>query len=401
MGLLAPAGLILGVSAQAPSTQAVPPRTILENGALLADLREHRDLTILRAARKAANKALGAKLVSVMDNHTTPPSGDKHDYMSLAAYWWPNPDTANHLPYVRRDGERNPETAAIQDHANISHMEENVHALALAYYLTDEEAYAERAAEQLRVWFLNPATRMNPNLKYAQAVLGANEGRGTGILDARGFADVVDAVFLLDGSNRWTAADRSGLRAWFETYFEWLTTSANGKHEDAATNNHGSWYDVQAEAIALYLGKTEFAHNLAEMARTKRIAAQIKPDGQQPAEEARTRSFHYCSFNLQALTRLATETQAVNVNLWDYKTPGGGSIRGALDYLLPFARKEKPWPFKDIDGVDSNALHDVLLMAAVHFHDPGYEALAKAMPGADTNTLLLQREFAEMEKMEK
>src|SRR5213075_454482 len=46
---------------------------------------------------------------SVMDKDRTTPSGDKHDYMSQAPYFWPNPDTADHLPYIRKDGERNPE----------------------------------------------------------------------------------------------------------------------------------------------------------------------------------------------------------------------------------------------------------------------------------------------------
>src|ERR1035437_3409533 len=95
---------------------------------------------------------------------------------------------------------------------------------------------------------------MNPNLSYAQAVLGVNDGRGAGILDACGFAEVVDALALLTDSSSWNASNSAALHAWFETYFNWLTTSDNGKHEAAAKNNHGSWYDVQAEAIALYLG---------------------------------------------------------------------------------------------------------------------------------------------------
>jgi hypothetical protein len=318
--------------------------------------------------------------------------------MSLAPYWWPNPATANHLPYVRKDGVHNPEATAVEDHANLSHMEANVHALALGYFLTGDERYAERAVEQVRVWFLNPATRMNPNLQYAQAIRGVNEGRGTGILDAQGLSDVVDALALLVDAKSWAASDEAGMHAWFEGYFNWLTTSDNGKHEAAAENNHGSWYDEQAVGIALYLGKTEFARNVAEAAKTKHIAVQIKPDGDQPLEDVRTRSFHYSIYNLEALMKLATEAQTMNVDLWDYKAPDGGSIRAALDFLMPFADKQKTWEHEELDGISPAPLHDPLLIAAVHYGDARYEAAALKAPGKDLKTLLLQREYAAMQK---
>ena len=188
------------------------------------------------------------------------------------------------------------------------------------------------------------------------------------------------------------------MHAWFEAYFNWLTTSANGKHEAAAKNNHGSWYDQQAVAIALYLGKTEVARDLAEAAETKLIATQILADGQQPLEEARTRSFHYCAYNLQALTRLATEAENVGVDLWDYTGTDGGSIRAALDYLLPYAETTKKWEHADIEEVTAAALRDPLLRAAVHYKQASYESKAIKLGGDDVNTLLLHREYAETQK---
>src|SRR5687767_1188678 len=52
---------------------------------------------------------------SVTQKGVTPPSGDKHDYMSQAPYWWPDPAKPDGLPYIRRDGERNPEIYKITD----------------------------------------------------------------------------------------------------------------------------------------------------------------------------------------------------------------------------------------------------------------------------------------------
>ncbi|MBU3744411.1 MAG: hypothetical protein FGM61_07670, partial [Sediminibacterium sp.] len=49
---------------------------------------------------KKANRALTYNPVSVMQKTEVPPSGSKHDYMSIAPYHWPNPSSPNGLPYI-------------------------------------------------------------------------------------------------------------------------------------------------------------------------------------------------------------------------------------------------------------------------------------------------------------
>jgi hypothetical protein len=347
------------------------------------------------AIRDAADRAMKEGPFSVLDKSTVPPSGDKHDYMSQAPYFWPNPKTANGLPYIRRDGERNPEIQKITDHDEMGRMGKTTRALALAYYLTGDEAYAARAALLLRTWFLDQATRMNPNLNFGQGIPGVTTGRKTGIIDSRGLTDVVDAVGFLAGSKAWTARDQKGMEKWFVDYLSWLQTSPNGRGEGEAENNHGSFYDVQVADFALFTGKPDLARDIVKAAQKKRIARQVMPDGSQPLESERTRGFSYSVFNLEALMELASLGEHVGVDLWNFHTSDGRSIRRVLDFLLPFASGDKKWEHQQITDLKPQELTPLLLKAAIKFENPDYEKAALKIGASqrDPAALLLQAEL--------
>ena len=99
------------VPAQSAETVAVAPRVFRVPPTTLAALRDRIAAgnfsdPALDQLRADADHALTQPPLSITDKPATPPSGDKHDYMSQAPYFWPNPDTSNGLPYIRRDGER-------------------------------------------------------------------------------------------------------------------------------------------------------------------------------------------------------------------------------------------------------------------------------------------------------
>src|SRR5882762_2682654 len=176
----------------------------------------------LSKLERDAQKALTSGPFSVVTKDATPPSGDKHDYMSQAPYFWPDPKSANGLPYIRRDGERNPEINKITDHRSLDQVESSVETLALAYYFKGDEAYATKAAQLLRTFFLDTSTRMNPNLQYAQFIPGVNTGRGIGLIETRGLTQIVDDLGLLAGSKALTETDRRGLEDWYTKFLQWM-----------------------------------------------------------------------------------------------------------------------------------------------------------------------------------
>jgi len=339
----------------------------------------------LAALLEKAEEALDAGPFSVTNKTTTPPSGDKHDYMSLGIYWWPDPKKKDGRPYIRRDGERNPESRNDAfDSPRLGRLVGAVETLALAYFFTGKEAYARRAAVLLRTWFLLPETRMNPHLKYAQGVPGRVTGRGVGIIDTVRLMRIPDAALLLGPSPSWTDADHGALRQWFKAYLDWLRTSTHGKDEGRADNNHGTWYDAQVACFALFVGDGKTAKEVLSAAGKKRIAGHITPDGRQSRELARTRSFDYSLFNLQAMFALARLAEHVDVDLWHFKAKGRIAIESALDYVAPYADARKAWPHKQITDLNRSRLLPLLQEAAVVYERRQYEALIDQLPDRDT-----------------
>jgi Alginate lyase len=334
----------------------------------------------LRALEEDAKRGLAMRPVSVMDKTVIPPSGDKHDYMSQAPYWWPDPVKPGGKPYIRKDGERNPEINGVSDHDNLGRLCSTVGTLGLAYHLTGREDYAAHAARLVRVWFLDQATRMNPHLRYGQGIPGVNDGRGIGIIETRALPDLIDGVTLLAGSPSWTGDDDRGLRTWMQAYVSWLVESDYGKDESKNGNNHETWYDVQVASLALYTDQRPLAVRTLEQSR-QRIARQFRPDGGQPRELERTRSWDYSAFNLTAFFHLARLGERVGVDLWGYRSADGRSLRQGLEFMIPFATGARKWPDPQITDWRPGAIHWLLRRATVSWKEPRYRELAAKIGG--------------------
>jgi|GEM_PF-573290 hypothetical protein len=335
----------------------------------------------LKALRAKADAALRQEPLTIVNKPIVPPSGDKHDYMSVGPYWWPDPDTPDGLPYIRRDGERNPEVEKT-DRPLLALLISTVKTLGVAYGFTDQEAYAAHAALLLRTWFLDPETRMNPNLLFGQAVPGVCEGRGIGLIETAACArDMLPAVSFLGDSKSWTNEDMAGLQAWFHVFLEWMLTHPYGVDGARQPNNHSTAYDVQVATYALFVGQADLARGILEGVGERRIADQIEPDGQQPRELARTRALGYASMNLKLMLELAEIGRQWGIDLINYESADGRSIRRAFDWLIPYWTGEQPWTLQQIEPFSWEPAFESMRLAAYHYLNMGFEPLKAEVAG--------------------
>ncbi|MFD5080246.1 alginate lyase family protein [Streptomyces sp. NPDC058371] len=391
--LLAAVATLAGAVVPVAAAHAAPkaPDTAVLDGARLQQTKHRLDrgdpqlARTLKSLTARADNWLQQGPWTVVDKPKPAPGGDVHDYLSQAPYWWPSqPKTADNpwgCPYVQRDGQRNPEVDTGTDRQDVEKVFDSTYDLSLAWYYTGKKQYAEKAATVLRTWFLAPGTRMNPNLDHGQFIPCKYDGRAIGIIDfSQSYTSVLDAIAILNtGAPGWSKGDRTAMLDWNSDFRDWLKDSSFGKEEGAAQNNHGTFYDLLLAGLAYATGDRDLARRTVLDARAKRITPQIAADGSQPQELARTRSWHYSTFDLVAYTRLADIGRHVGVNLWSYRGPDGQGLFKAVDYLLPAATGAQPWPYPELEFYRF-AASDVVHAAA----DAGDRAARAAVPKLQT-----------------
>jgi len=328
-----------------------------------------------------ADQALVMGPYSVVEKGELPPSADAHDYMSLAPYWWPDPEREDGLPYVCKDGEVNEERESY-DSSRLAAMSSAVYTLSTAYFFSDLEDFAERAALLLRTWFVAETTRMNPHLEYGQAIPGRCDGRGIGIIDTHSFSWLVDGIGMLSASEAWTVEDQRELEGWFSAYLDWLLESAHGREERAQKNSRATCYDVQVTALALFCNRLDLAKEVLERV-PERVAAQIEADGRQPLELTRTRSLSYSAMNLTAFFDLADLGRHTGQDLWNFESGDGRSIRRAFYWLVEHGLDAKGWQGEQIVPFDPAQWLPLLRRAGLGFNDPSCEERIAVLEGGE------------------
>jgi hypothetical protein len=339
----------------------------------------------------AADRYMKDAPVTVTAAHSARSAGGPHDYFSEGDYWWPDPQNPNG-PYIQKDGLSNP--GNFNDHRRaLMRLSVQMPALVAAYTLTKDPKYAGQAARHLRAWFISRATRMNPSLRYAQAIHGRVTGRGTGIIDTIHLVEVVRALERLDGARGWSHDDDAEVQRWFADYLEWLTTDQYGKDERDATNNHATCWVMQVAAFARYTGNEPVMRDCRTRFKTV-LLQQMAPDGSFPRELARTKPYGYSLFNLEAMAAICQILSTPEDDLWTFELPDGRGMRKAMAYMAPFIRNKASWPKPPDVMYDANwpMRQASLLFAGVSLKEPSYLDLWSSLP-ADSDVEEVVRNF--------
>lgn len=361
-----------------PGTPAVDLVASVERGRVLA----------------AAGRALAATPLTITAYPAKLSEGGRNDFYSNGDYWWPDPAKPNGLPYIRRDGQTNPENF-VQHRNALNGFRDHVAALAAAYRLTHDEKYAVQAVKFLDVFLLDAGTRMNPHLKYAQAIPGRSPGRGIGIIDTLHLIEIPPAIQALRGSPALTAEREAGLRRWFNDYKDWMLASDNGKEEANEKNNHAVAFWLQ---VAVFANFTDDQAALAEC-RTrftqKFIAGQMAMDGGFPLELARTKPYAYSLFQLDNLATLGWVLTADRTHYWRHTLPDGRGLAKGVDFMTPFVADKSRWTrppdVQAWEGWPSRPVY--LLFAGIALERPALIDLWKRLDG-DPSDLEVRRNRA-------
>lgn len=342
----------------------------------------------------AASAALNAEPITITRFRARLSEGGPHDFYSNGDYWWPNPRTTNGLPYVQRDGQSNPDN--FTEHRRcVMQLRDAVAALGAAYKITGEGRYAVKAAELLRVFFVEKSTRMNPSLNYAQAIPGVTPGRGIGIIDTLHLAEVPLAVRAMEKSEAFPAEVLASVKEWFRDYVAWLTTSKNGNQEANTANNHAVAYWLQVACFSRFTGDEAKLAECRHRFKTVFVPRQMTNDGRFPAELRRTKPYGYSIFQLDNMAALCQVASAPDDNLWEFALPDGRGMRKAMSFLYPYLADKSKWPHKpDVEAWEGwPARQPCLLFAGLAFREELYLTLWGELP-ADPRDPEVRRNIA-------
>jgi hypothetical protein len=346
---------------------------------------------------KLADQALTLKPPAITDHVATNSAGGLHDFFSQADYAWPNPTNRTGLPYITRDGESNPDTFTYHRMA-MRRMKDAVAALAAAYALTGDDRFVTKAAGLLRVFFLDAKTRMNPNLQYAQAVLGASTGNAYGVIDTLHLAELPVGVRFLEQSTAFPPEVDRGLKQWFADYSEWITTSTNGVKEMNNANNHSIACYLQLASFAKFTGDERLLQSCRERFREVLFPRQMTNDGSFPRELARTKPYGYSIFQADNLATLCVLLSTTTDDFWKITLPDGRTPRNAVDFIYPYLADKNQWL---ADGRRKDVMHwenwparqPCLIFAYAEFGDEKYFDLWKKLD-ADPTDVEIRRNMA-------
>ncbi len=330
----------------------------------------------------STDKRLKAELADLADEkmlleppsvtfHKSPAaSGNPHDFYSEGPYWWPDPENPDG-PYIKRDGEFNPDrfNAHMEDMVT---MCDAVSVLCQAGLYLDKREYLSKAAQLIKVWFIDEETKVTPHMECGQAIRGICDGRGIGIIDTTNYIRVIYAADILERAGGYEEII-SGLKKWFSEYVLWLTTSEKGLEEKNFFNNHSNWWNTQVAVFSAFTGDESRLWQCFESYKNRILSEQTDTEGKFTDEITRTRSYHYTLYNMDACTLICEVAHHRGVDLWNYETSDGKSLKKCVEFFKPFYENPFLWKYPEINAESCYLEKMSLKLAAIRYGDKDIE----------------------------
>ncbi|RFS15153.1 alginate lyase family protein [Emticicia sp. C21] len=300
--------------------------------------------TLRKQILSQADWAMKQAPVTVTASSSIRSQGTIHDFYSEGDYWWPDPANPDG-PYIQKDGLTNPDNFVAHRLAVIR-FSKIIGSLASAYVLTNNPQYVAQASKHLEAWFVNPATRMNPSLLYAQAITRKVSGRGIGIIDTIHLMEVAQGIIKMEKAANIDKKLLADIKNWFAEYLNWLTTHPYGKEEMEAKNNHGTCWVMQVASFAKLTNNQNLLEFCRNRYKTVLLPRQMAANGSFPLELGRTKPYGYSLFNLDAMVMICQILSTEQDNLWEFSTPEGQTIKKGIEFMYPYVADKSKWSFK-------------------------------------------------------
>jgi hypothetical protein len=225
--------------------------------------------------------------------------------------------------------------------------------LALAWRLTGEAKYADKALQLIHAWCINQNTKMIPT-GYMWDSYTPGLGYGGDIILFGSFHDLFLAMYLLNDYAGWNLPARAAVKRWVKAMIE----PQRPLMFYQGTEMYNNWEDARLMYLAkgaLFLDDVELLLNVFERWRTI-LPMKMTDEGELPRETMRTRSMHYTLFSLHSALEIAEIAKQCGVDLYNLSV-NGRTIRKAVDYAAHYLLQMEKCPHQMIEPMSDDRGH--------------------------------------------
>ena len=140
-------------------------------------------------------------------------------------------------------------------------------------------------------------------------------------------------------------------------------------------------------APIVLFGNEEQKRYCREFYKNTLLPDQMATDGSFPKETKRTKPYNYSLFNLDAMIMVCQILSSEKDNLWLHSTEDSRNIKLAMDFMFPFIKDKKNWPFEpDVMYYEFWPVrHPSLLFAGLAFDEQKYIHIWNTLEPDPTN----------------